>query len=165
MKRIAILGAGGMGTALALLFARKGHEVQLWARDRARAEEMAQTRRNLRHLPNAEIPPEIVITPNACDASACADLLVAAVPSAFLRATFADLRERVPVGVPVLSVIKGIENETLARPSQILVESLGPRPVAVLSGPSHAEELALGMPAWSWWPVPIPASTWRCATP
>ncbi len=147
MKRVAILGAGGMGTALALLFARKGLDVQLWARDPARAAEIARTRRNARHLPDAEIPAGVGVTPNACDASACADLLVAAIPSAYLRATLADLKERVPVGVPVLSVIKGIEDETLARPSRIIAETLGPRPVSVLSGPSHAEELAQGLPA------------------
>ncbi|WP_435018810.1 NAD(P)H-dependent glycerol-3-phosphate dehydrogenase [Tundrisphaera sp. TA3] len=147
MKRVAILGAGGMGTALAILFARAGLAVQVWARDPDRASEMARTRRNDRHLPGVEIPPEVGITPNACDASACADLLVAAIPSAYLRARMTDLRERVPGGVPVLSVIKGIENETLARPSQIIAEALGPRPVSILSGPSHAEELARGLPA------------------
>jgi len=147
MKRVAILGAGGMGTALALLFARKGLDVQIWARDPARAAEIARTRRNDRHLPHAEIPSGIGITPNACDASACADLLVAAIPSAYLRATLADLKERVPVGVPVLSVIKGIEDETLARPSRVIAEELGRRSVSILSGPSHAEELAEGLPA------------------
>ncbi len=147
MKRVAILGAGGMGTALAMLFARRGLKVRLWARDPATAAEMARTRENARHLPGVAIPPEIQILPNACDASAGVDLMVAAIPSAYLRATLNDLAERVPVNVPVLSVVKGIENDTLARPSRIIVEALGPRPVAVLSGPSHAEELARGLPA------------------
>jgi len=147
MKRIAILGAGGMGTALALLFARRGLAVRLWARDAGRAAEMARTRINGRHLPGVEIPREIAITPNACDATECADLMVAAVPSAFLRATLSGLAERVPLGVPVLSVVKGIEVGSLARPSRIVVEALGPRKVAVLSGPGHAEELASGLPA------------------
>ena len=147
MKRVAILGAGGMGTALALLFARRGLAVQLWARNRDDAAEIARTRSNERHLPGVRLPPEIGVTSNACDASAAADLMVAAIPSAFLRATLLDLAERVPVGIPVLSVIKGIEVGTLARPSRIIVETLGPRPVAILSGPSHAEEVAKGLPA------------------
>jgi glycerol-3-phosphate dehydrogenase (NAD(P)+) len=147
MKRVAILGGGGMGTALALLFARRGLAVQLWVRKAEDAAEIARTRYNERHLPGGWLPPEIGITSNACDASAAADLMVAAIPSAYLRATLLDLAERVPVGIPVLSVIKGIEVGTLARPSRIIVETLGPRPVAILSGPSHAEEVAKGLPA------------------
>jgi glycerol-3-phosphate dehydrogenase (NAD(P)+) len=147
MKRVAILGAGGMGTALALLFARRGATVQLWARNAADSAEIGRLRENVRHLPGVKIPPEIVITSNACNATEGADLMVAAIPSAYLRATLVAIAERVPVKVPVLSVVKGIENETLARPSRIIVEALGSRPVAVLSGPSHAEELARGLPA------------------
>jgi len=147
MKRVAILGAGGMGTALALLFARRGLAVQLWGRDREAATEIGRSRVNARHLPGVDLPLEIGVTANACDASAAADLMVAAIPSAYLRATLVELAERVPVGIPVLSVVKGIENGTLARPSRIIVEALGPRPVAILSGPSHAEEIAKGLPA------------------
>ena len=147
MKRVAILGAGGMGTALALLFARRGLAVQLWARNPADSAEMVRTRENARHLPGVEIPPEVGITSNACNATECADLIVAAIPSAFLRKTLGDVAERVPIKVPVLSVVKGIEVETLARPSRIIVEALGPRAVAILSGPGHAEELARGLPA------------------
>jgi glycerol-3-phosphate dehydrogenase (NAD(P)+) len=136
-----------MGTALALMFARRGLAVQLWVRGAEDAAEIARSRVNARHLPGVWLPPEIGITPNACDASAAADLLVAAIPSAYLRATLLDLAERVPSGLPVLSVIKGIEVGTLARPSRIIAETLGAGPVAVLSGPSHAEEVAKGLPA------------------
>jgi glycerol-3-phosphate dehydrogenase (NAD(P)+) len=147
MRRVAILGAGGMGTALALLFHKTVRSVQLWSRDPAHAAELARTRVNDRHLPGIRLPDGIEVTPNACDATGGADLIVAAIPSAFLRATLADLGERVPVKIPVLSVVKGIENATFARPSQIIAATLGPRSVAVLSGPSHAEELARGLPA------------------
>ncbi len=147
MKRVAILGAGGMGTALATLFARRGLAVRIWARDRDQAAEMARTRVNGRHLPGIVLPEGIEVTANACDATECVDLMVAAIPSAYLRATLAGLAERVPGGVPVLSVVKGIEVGTLARPSRIVVEELGPRSVAILSGPSHAEEIASGLPA------------------
>ena len=147
MKRVAVLGAGGMGTALALLFERQGLIVRLWSRDSDRALLMAQTRINERHLPGIEIPRSIAITANACDATEAVDLIVAAVPSAYLRATFTPLIDRVPPKIPALSVVKGIEVGTLARPSRIIIEAIGPRSVAVLSGPSHAEEIASGLPA------------------
>jgi glycerol-3-phosphate dehydrogenase (NAD(P)+) len=147
MKRIAILGAGGMGTALALLFAKTARSVQLWARDPDQAAELARARENARHLPGVPLPENVEVTPNACDATGGANLIVVAIPSAFLRATLEGLTERIPPAIPILSVVKGIENSTLARPSQIITEILGSRPVAVLSGPSHAEELARGLPA------------------
>ena len=147
MKRVAILGAGGMGTALALLFERRGALVRLWSRDADRASEMARTRVNSLHLPSVEIPRSIAITSNACDATEAVDLIVAAIPSAYLRTALAPFVDRVPPKVSALSVIKGIEVGTLARPSRIIVETLGPRQVAILSGPSHAEEIASGLPA------------------
>jgi glycerol-3-phosphate dehydrogenase (NAD(P)+) len=147
MRRVAILGAGGMGTALAVLFSKRVRSVQLWARDAAQAAALAHSRENVRHLPGIVLPEGVTVTPNACDATGGADLIVVAIPSSFLRATLEGLSERIPAGTPVLSVVKGIENATFARPSQIIVDALGPRPVAVLSGPSHAEELARGLPA------------------
>ena len=147
MKRIAILGSGGMGTALALLFAKLARSVQLWSRDRARAEDIQRTRENVRHLPGILLPDNVFVTPNACDATGGADLVVVAIPSAYLRVTLDALAERIPPGIPMLSVVKGIENESFARPSRIIVESLGARSVSILSGPSHAEEFAAGLPA------------------
>jgi glycerol-3-phosphate dehydrogenase (NAD(P)+) len=136
-----------MGTALALLFGKAARSVQIWARDPIHAAEIEQYRTNARHLPGVMLPENVSVTPNACDATAAADLIVAAIPSAYLRATLTSLAERIPPGIPILSVIKGIENATFARPSQIVVEALGARSVAILSGPSHAEELARGLPA------------------
>ena len=147
LKRVAILGAGGMGTALAVLFARTARSVQLWARDPARAAEIQGRRENARHLPGIPIPANVAVTPNACDATGGADLVVVAVPTPYLRATFDAISDRVPPGTPALSVVKGIENGTFARPSEVIVQTLGPRPVAVLSGPSHAEEFGRGLPA------------------
>jgi glycerol-3-phosphate dehydrogenase (NAD(P)+) len=147
MKRLAILGAGGMGTALAVLLSGRVRSVQLWARDAAHAAELARARENARHLPGVRLPEGVVVTEKACDATAGADLVVVAIPSAFLRATLGGLHEQIAPGIPVLSVVKGIENQTFARPSQIVIETLGHRSVAVLSGPSHAEELARGLPA------------------
>lgn len=146
-ERVAILGAGGMGTALAVLLARAGGRVTLWARDPAQAALMARTGRNDRHLPGITLPDGVSVSADPIEATANADLLIAAIPSAYLRKTLAAFPGSIPGEIPVLSVIKGIEYGSFARPSQILVESLGPRPVAVLSGPSHAEEMARGLPA------------------
>jgi glycerol-3-phosphate dehydrogenase (NAD(P)+) len=147
MKRVAILGAGGMGTALAVLLARSVGEVRLWSRDPEYARRFAQTRVNERHLPGIPVADSIRITASGAEAAGGAELLVAAIPTAYLRAALKGLAEVIPPRIPVLSVVKGIEIGTFARPSQIIQEELGPRPVAVLSGPSHAEELARGLPA------------------
>lgn len=146
-RRVAVLGAGGMGTALAILMARVVPEVTLWARDEESARTMARARSNERHLPGAALPGNVTPTADPAEAVERADLIVAAIPSAFLRATLAKLAGAVPEGVPVLSVVKGIERETFALPSRIIVEVLGPRPVALLSGPSHAEEFVRNLPA------------------
>jgi glycerol-3-phosphate dehydrogenase (NAD(P)+) len=147
MRQVAILGAGGMGTALSLFFARSVEQVRLWSRHAGRAREIQASRINGRHLPGIVIPDSIRITADGDEATAGADLIVASVPTSYLRATMERLARSVAPGVPVLSVVKGIEYGTFARPSQIIEQSLGPRPVAVLSGPSHAEELARGLPA------------------
>jgi glycerol-3-phosphate dehydrogenase (NAD(P)+) len=147
MRQVAILGAGGMGTALSLLFARSVAEVRLWSRDAGRAREIQRSRINARHLPGIVLPPGVRITADGDEAAADADLIVASVPTSYLRATLERLSRSIAPAVPVLSVVKGIEYGTFARPSQIIEQSLGPRPVAVLSGPSHAEELARGLPA------------------
>jgi glycerol-3-phosphate dehydrogenase (NAD(P)+) len=136
-----------MGTALALLFHESAGQVQLWSRSPEHARELAQCRYNHRHLPGIHIPHEIGVTDCAGEAAEGAELIVAAIPSTFLRGILGGVAEVVPAAVPVLSVVKGIENGTFDRPSQIIVETLGSRPVAVLSGPSHAEEIARGLPA------------------
>jgi len=147
MKRVAILGAGGMGTALALLFGKSVADVRLWSRDPEHARQFARSRVNHRHLPGINVPESVRITAAGAEAAAGADLIVAAVPTSYLRATLARLAPDLPAGASILSVVKGIEIGTFARPSQVIQETLGPRPVSVLSGPSHAEELARGLPA------------------
>lgn len=134
-----------MGTALALLFARNAR-VTLWAREASRAEEIGRTRENSRHLPGIRLPESIFVTNDAREACGEAELIVVAIPTPFLRSTLSTLAPSIPSAVPALSVVKGIENETFARPSEIIVATLGERPVAVLSGPSHAEEMTRGLP-------------------
>lgn len=147
MTRIAILGAGGMGTALAVLFSRSARAVVIWAREHDRAAELERSRTNQRHLPGVSLPENVLVTSDVAEAATGADLIVVAIPSAYLRRSLGAIAGQVPPGIPALSVVKGIENQTFARPSQIIIETLGARPVAVLSGPSHAEEFARGLPA------------------
>lgn len=148
MKRIAILGTGGMGTVLARLWSARGASVRLWGRDREKVEVLRGERRNPWHLPGVEIPREVEIGTDLAAAAGGADLIVAAVPSQHLRATLSANRHALGGGTPILSVIKGIEVGTFATGSRIIKETLGAdRRVAILSGPSHAEELGRDLPA------------------
>jgi glycerol-3-phosphate dehydrogenase (NAD(P)+) len=147
MRHVAIVGAGGMGTALSMLFARSVGDVRLWSHHPGHARDFAARRVNERHLPGIEVPDSIRITSDCTAAVDGADLIAAAVPTSYLRAALGRFAGPIPPSIPVLSVVKGIEYGTFARPSRIIEEALGPRPVAVLSGPSHAEEIARGLPA------------------
>ncbi|QDV37255.1 NAD(P)H-dependent glycerol-3-phosphate dehydrogenase [Tautonia plasticadhaerens] len=146
LDQIAILGAGGMGTAMAVLLARSGLGVRLWARSPGFVDEVRRTRENARYLAGIPLPEPIDLTSDAGHATRGAGLILVAVPSAHLRATLRAIAPEVPPGTPAVSVVKGIERETFARPSRIIRDELGPRPVAILSGPSHAEEIARGLP-------------------
>lgn len=146
--KITVLGGGGMATACAIVLAEhSGQAVSIWARNPDFARDMATLRFNRRLLPDVRIPDGIEITSDVEAAVAGADVFIAAIPTAFLRQALTDISEKLPSGVPVVSTIKGLENETFARPSEIITSVLGPRPVAVLGGPCHAEEAARRLPA------------------
>lgn len=143
-----ILGSGAMATACAILLAEHpGQEVSMWARSRDVADELNATRRNERLLPGIAIPPQIQITHNVEDALRGAEFLVVAIPSKFLRESLEGLSPHLTGNRPVISVVKGLEIDTLLRPSQIIAETIGSRAVIALSGPSHAEEIARRLPA------------------
>ena len=146
--KITVLGGGGMATACAIVLAEHpGLDVSMWARNVEFARDIAASRVNNRLLPGVRIPDQIEITSDVASAAAGADVLIAAVPTAFLRQALTDIADKLPAGVPVLSVIKGLENDTFARPTQIITSVLGSRPVAALGGPCHSEEAARRMPA------------------
>jgi glycerol-3-phosphate dehydrogenase (NAD(P)+) len=144
---VAVVGDGGWGTALALLLHRRGVEVRLWSREPDYVEEMRRTRANPRYLPGVELPEGLRVTADAREAFEGARLVVSAVPAQHLRATWTSLAPSLPRRAPLVSVTKGIEISTLLRPTQVLAQVAGRRPLAVLSGPSHAEEVSRAMPA------------------
>jgi len=146
--KVTVLGSGAMGTACSILLAEHaGQEVSLWSRDAEYAREMAETRENRRLLPGVRIPESIEITSDVERAVADAEILVVAIPTAYLREALTDLAPHLTSDRPMVSVIKGMENETFMRPSEIIGEVLGNRAVVALGGPSHAEEISRRLPA------------------
>ncbi len=148
--KIAILGNGGFGTALAMVARAAEHTVSMWGHDPAYTQQLQETRSNARYLPEVTIPEEILISADAAPVLDAADVVLMAVPTQHVRAVMSapDVGGKIPAGVPVISLAKGLEQDTAKRPSQILHDVLGTdRRVLVLSGPSHAEEVALGQPA------------------
>jgi glycerol-3-phosphate dehydrogenase (NAD(P)+) len=146
--RIAILGSGAMATAAAVLLSERSRcDVRIWTRTPERAAELLRDKENRKLLPGVPIPPGVRVTHLIAEVVEEADLIVAAIPTRFLRETLMPLAGQIPASLPVVSVAKGLEIGTLMRPSQILLDVLGDRPVAALGGPSHAEEIARRMPA------------------
>jgi glycerol-3-phosphate dehydrogenase (NAD(P)+) len=146
--KIAILGGGAMGTACSILLAEHpDQEVAIWARTTEYADQMQRDRENRRLLPGVRFPDNVSVTSDVERVLDDAEYIVAAVPTQFLRSTLVDLRKHLNRQRPVISVVKGIENETFHRPSEIVAEVLGSRAVVALSGPSHAEEIGRRLPA------------------
>ena len=145
MRRIAIIGAGAWGTALANLAARAGATVTLWARDAAHIAEIAATGVNARRLPGVPLAPGIRPTADLA-AVAGAEILLLVVPTQAVRAASQALAPILPAGVPVIICAKGIERGTGLFPSQVLAETLPDNPAAILSGPSFAADVARGLP-------------------
>ena len=145
-ERLSILGAGSWGTTLAILLARAGREVTLWARDEEVAETLARTRENERCLPGTAIPEGVRVTAALDEAVRAAAYLIVAVPSQGVRSLAARLAELVDARHSVLSATKGIEAESGDRMSEILASRLPRTPVAVLSGPNLAREVVAGLP-------------------
>ncbi|MBI5369032.1 MAG: NAD(P)-dependent glycerol-3-phosphate dehydrogenase [Planctomycetes bacterium] len=145
-KHVLVLGAGGWGTCLAVHLHRKGLDTRLWGHRPEYVDWLRRYRENTRYLPGVSIPEGIEICAELKPALAGIDYLVMAVPTQVCRSVLIHLVEHVHEGLAVVSVSKGIENETLLRPSDIIKDVLGKVRVAVLSGPSHAEEVARQLP-------------------
>lgn len=144
MKTV-VVGAGTWGTALALLLSHNGHEVTLWTRSESSAKEMSESGRQ-KNLPDAVIPEDMNITSDMHEALMDKDMIVLAVPSIYVRETARRMCEFVRQGQVVVSVSKGIEGDSLKTMSDIIEDEIPQADVAVLSGPSHAEEVSRFIP-------------------
>ncbi len=147
MKQVAIIGAGSFGTALAVHLGQAGHQVRLWARDPALADDLQRRRVGTTYLPGIALPPTVAATNALALALEGAELIVAAVPSHGLRHVIETAQPHIARGATIVSTTKGLEEGTLLRMSELLAQLVGPDvPVVALSGPSFATEVARGLP-------------------
>ena len=147
-ERISIIGDGAMGSVLAMLLCEKRLSVKMWGHNGEQLAEIARAGENKKFLPGYKLPADIVFEAKDELIMADADLVVSAVPCQYMRSIWTRLKSHFQKDIPIVSVAKGIENDTLLRPDQILAEVLGSdvRCVA-LSGPTIADELARKLPA------------------
>lgn len=144
--RAAVLGGGAWGTALAAHLVRAGHPVRLWAREPEVVAEVSGPHRNSLFLPGIDLPPALSATSDLAEAVADVDLVVIVVPSEFCRDAYRRLRPILRPGARLLSATKGLEIETLRRMTEVAAEEVPGHPLAVISGPSFAIEVAREQP-------------------
>jgi glycerol-3-phosphate dehydrogenase (NAD(P)+) len=146
---ISVLGAGGWGTTLAILLQQNGHQVTLWEFDRNYAEEIALSRDNHTYLPGIKIPNEIFVTHSLEECCNNKHMIILAVPTQFIRSVLQGIKGYDFKNTTFVSVAKGIEKDTLKTVSHIIrdeIVNITPDQIGVLSGPSHAEEVARKIP-------------------
>src|SRR2546423_4164658 len=169
-EHVTILGDGAMATVCSMLLTQGGHAVRIWGAFEDSVERLQQNREQARLLPGARIPPAVRLTANDANCFRGCTMILSAVPTQYMRSVWKRLRAHVPDGVPIVSVAKGIENDSLLRPTQVIADvvggirlspqtsassvepssvlspsPLGPEcdwPLAALSGPNIAAELA-----------------------
>lgn len=146
MAKAGIMGAGSWGTALALLLHKNGHEVTVWSISEEEVQMLSKEREHKSKLPGVKLPEDMVFTSDMEKAIAGKDFVVMAVPSPFTRSTARKMKPYVKEGQILVDVAKGIEESTLMTLSQQIEEEIPQANVAVLSGPSHAEEVGRGLP-------------------
>ena len=145
MAKISIVGSGGWGTANAVLLANNGHEVLLWSYFEDESRELENKRENTQFLKGIKIPESVKFT---SDISKCsdADLIVMASPSHAMRAVAKSLSSYVKNGQLILNISKGFDDKSGMRLSEVIYSEIPNAKVASMSGPSHAEEVGIGMP-------------------
>lgn len=146
MTRLAVIGAGAWGTALALVARRAGSDVAVWARGAAIAEAISERHENPVYLPGLPLDPAIAATTDLAASVAGADAALVVVPAQFLRAALAGFGAHLPASLPLLLCAKGIETGSLKTMAELVAELRPQAPLAVLSGPSFAAEVARDLP-------------------
>jgi glycerol-3-phosphate dehydrogenase (NAD(P)+) len=159
---ITILGDGAMATVCSVLLSQRGHEVVMWGAFEESIDQLIQNRENRKFLPGVRVPKSVRLTASDIDCFEKCSMVLSAVPTQYMREVWQRVGRYLPPKIPIVSVAKGIENNTLLRPTQIIADVLskkgrtagdrGPTcdwPLAVLSGPNIAAELARYLPATS----------------
>ncbi|MCD8068142.1 MAG: NAD(P)-dependent glycerol-3-phosphate dehydrogenase [Lachnospiraceae bacterium] len=146
MAKVGVIGAGGWGTALSVLLAQNQHEVTLWSIVDAEVLMLRESREQKEKLPGVILPESVTVTGDLEASVKDMDLVVLAVPSVHIRSTAARCARYVRQGQVVLNVAKGIEEATLLPMADVIEQELPQADVAVMSGPTHAEEVGIGMP-------------------
>ncbi|HLL90480.1 MAG TPA: NAD(P)H-dependent glycerol-3-phosphate dehydrogenase [Tepidisphaeraceae bacterium] len=158
-EHVTILGDGAMATVCSILLTQGGHRVAMWGAFEESIERLMQDREQRRLLPGVRVPPDVRLTANDADCFAGATMVLSAVPTQYARSVWKRVGRHLPAGVPIVSVAKGIENDTLLRPTQVIADvlgggkafgSAGPAcdwPLVALSGPNIAGEIARYLPA------------------
>jgi glycerol-3-phosphate dehydrogenase (NAD(P)+) len=146
MSNVSILGAGTWGCALAIVLSGKGHNVTIWTKIENEAKVLNENRKNMKNLPGAELSDDVTVTLNLEEACKDKDILVMAVASPYIRSTAHLVSPYVKENQIIVNVSKGIEDGTLYTLSEVLKEEIPQADIAVLSGPSHAEEVSRGVP-------------------
>ena len=146
MKKVAVIGSGSWGTALAMMLANHGHAVKMWARNQAAVDEINEKHTNEKYLPGVILPEGLTATTDRGAAVEGAEIVISAVPSRAVRSTITDFSPLLKEGTVLVNVAKGLEDGSLLRLSQVIGECAPQCKICVLSGPSHAEEVAREIP-------------------
>jgi len=145
-KKITVLGGGSWATALSRLLSENGHNVTVWLRDEAQARELTVKRVNEKYLPKVKIPENIVFTSDINKAAEEAEILLLVIPTQMVRGVLKQMKDEYKDGKIIINASKGIEKGTMKLVSRIVKEESKNTIFAVLSGPSHAEEVGLSLP-------------------
>ncbi|MBQ7775026.1 MAG: NAD(P)-dependent glycerol-3-phosphate dehydrogenase [Lachnospiraceae bacterium] len=145
MAKVSVLGGGSWGIALAVLLHKNGHEITIWSALEKEIE-MLQTEHEHKMLPGVKLAEDMIFTTNDEEAATDKDLIVMAVASSYTRATAKRFSKLIAPGQIIVNVAKGIEEDTVMTLSEIIEQEIPQAVVAVLSGPSHAEEVGRGVP-------------------
>lgn len=146
MMKIGILGGGSWGTALAILLSKKGLKVDMWARDLEQVNDIKKYQENKKYLPNIRLPENLFVSNNMEKTIIGKDIIMLAIPSHGIRETLDRYTNLIKKNQIIVNLSKGIENKTLLRISEVVEEFLPENKFVVLSGPSHAEEVAINLP-------------------
>ncbi len=143
--KVSIIGNGGWGTALALVLNKNNHEVCVWGPDKHQIEKIIYERENIYFLPGVDLPESIIFTSDPSEAVLNSDIVVFVTPSRFYRSVVDNFKAYINENISIISATKGLDSHTYQTMSEVASEIIG-RPISVLSGPSHAEEVARNIP-------------------